>query len=83
MQGPPCHEENQDGIPRLDVGTQFKRMPSVPDTYRAFLDFDKRAFKDGAISSKTKELIALGIARSPVPVVHPGPHQEVGGRRRQ
>ena len=48
----------------VDVATQFKRMRElVPETYRAFLDFDKQAFKDGAIPGKTKELIALGIAQ--------------------
>jgi AhpD family alkylhydroperoxidase len=48
----------------VNVTTQFKRMRElVPETYRAFLDFDKLAFKDGAIPGKTKELIALGIAQ--------------------
>lgn len=48
----------------LDVGTQFKKMRElVPETYRAFLDFDKQAFKDGALPAKTKELMALGIAQ--------------------
>jgi len=48
----------------VDVPTQFKRMRElVPEAYRAFLDFDKLAFKDGAIPGKTKELIALGIAQ--------------------
>jgi AhpD family alkylhydroperoxidase len=48
----------------VNVGTQFKRMRElVPEAYRAFLDFDKLAFKDGAIPGKTKELIALGIAQ--------------------
>jgi AhpD family alkylhydroperoxidase len=48
----------------VDVGTQFKRMRElVPEAYRAFLEFDKLAFKDGAIPGKTKELIALGIAQ--------------------
>ena len=48
----------------LDVATQFKRMRElVPETYRAFLEFDQLAFKDGAIPGKTKELIALGIAQ--------------------
>src|SRR5262249_31453869 len=43
---------------------QFKKMRElVPESYRAFLDFDKQAFKDGAIPGKTKELIALGIAQ--------------------
>ena len=48
----------------LDVGAQFKKMRElVPESFRAFLDFDKQAFKDGAIPAKTKELIALGIAQ--------------------
>ena len=48
----------------VNVGTQFKKMRElVPEAYRAFLDFDKLAFKDGAIPGRTKELIALGIAQ--------------------
>jgi len=48
----------------LDVPTQFKKMRElVPEAFRAFLEFDQKAFKDGAISSKNKELIALGIAQ--------------------
>ena len=48
----------------VDVGTQFKRMRELaPEAYRAFLEFDQKAFKDGAIPAKTKELIALGIAQ--------------------
>jgi AhpD family alkylhydroperoxidase len=48
----------------VDVNTQFKRMRElVPETYRAFLEFDQKAFKDGAIPAKTKQLIALGIAQ--------------------
>jgi alkylhydroperoxidase/carboxymuconolactone decarboxylase family protein YurZ len=48
----------------VDVSRQFKRMRElVPEAYRAFLEFDQKAFKDGAIPSKTKELIALGIAQ--------------------
>ena len=48
----------------VDVRTQFKKMRElVPETYRAFLEFDQKAFKDGAIPAKTKELIALGIAQ--------------------
>ena len=45
----------------VDVGTQFKRMRELaPESYRAFLDFDKQAFQDGAIPGKTQELSALG-----------------------
>jgi AhpD family alkylhydroperoxidase len=48
----------------VDVGTQFKRMRElVPETYRAFLDFDKQAFKDGALPNRTKELMAVAIAQ--------------------
>jgi AhpD family alkylhydroperoxidase len=48
----------------VGVATQFKRMRElVPEPYRAFLDFDKAAFKDGALPNRTKELIALGIAQ--------------------
>jgi len=48
----------------VDTATQFKRMRElVPETYRAFLDFDRQALKDGAIPGKSKQLIALGIAQ--------------------
>jgi AhpD family alkylhydroperoxidase len=47
----------------VDVKRQFKRMRELaPEAYRAFLDFDGKAFADGALPLKTKELIALGIA---------------------
>jgi AhpD family alkylhydroperoxidase len=48
----------------VDARTQFKRMRELaPDAYRAFVEFDSKAFADGAIPAKTKELIALGIAQ--------------------
>jgi len=47
----------------VDVKKQFRRMRELaPDAYRAFLEFDGKAFADGALPPKTKELIALGIA---------------------
>ena len=47
----------------VDVRKQFKRMRELaPEPFRAWLDFDKKAFQAGAIDKKTKELIALGIA---------------------
>jgi AhpD family alkylhydroperoxidase len=47
----------------VDVKKQFKRMRELaPDAYRAFLEFDAKAFADGAVPLKTKELVALGIA---------------------
>ena len=48
----------------VEVGKQFKRMRELcPEAFRSFLDFDQKAFKDGAIPSKYKELMALGIAQ--------------------
>jgi AhpD family alkylhydroperoxidase len=47
----------------VDVRSQFKRMRELaPDAYRAFLEFDAKAFAEGAVSVKNKELIAVGIA---------------------
>ena len=48
----------------VDVRKQFKRMRELaPEAYRAFLEFDGKAFAEGALAVKTKELIALGIAQ--------------------
>src|SRR4030095_16757887 len=47
-----------------DVKTQFKKMRELaPEAFRAFLEFDQKAFKDGALPGKTKELMALAIAQ--------------------
>src|SRR5215470_16886430 len=47
----------------VDVSKQFKRMRELaPEQYRAWLDFDRKAFEAGTLDAKTKELIALGIA---------------------
>ena len=47
----------------VEVSKQFKRMRELaPEAYRAFLDFDGKAFAEGALSVKTKELVALGVA---------------------
>jgi AhpD family alkylhydroperoxidase len=47
----------------VDMKQRLKTMRELaPDAYRAFLEFDTKAFKDGAVSVKTKELVALGIA---------------------
>ena len=47
----------------VDMRTVLKRMRElVPEAYPAFLDFDGKAFADGALSTKTKELVAIGIA---------------------
>ncbi len=48
----------------VDAKTQFTRMRElVPEAYKAFLEFDQKAFKDGAIPATSKALIALGIAQ--------------------
>ena len=47
----------------VDTKRQFKRMRELaPEAYRAFLEFDGKAFADAALPGKTKELVALGIA---------------------
>jgi AhpD family alkylhydroperoxidase len=47
----------------VDMKQSLKTMRELaPDAYRAFLEFDAKAFKDGALPARTKELIALGIA---------------------
>ena len=48
----------------VDTRAQFKKMRDLaPEAYRAFLEFDQKAFKDGALPGKMKELMALGIAQ--------------------
>ena len=34
----------------------------VPDAWKAFIAFDKAVMSDGALSAKTKELIAVAVA---------------------
>src|SRR4029434_10492377 len=48
----------------VDTNTQFKKMRELaPEAFRAFLEFDQKAFKDGALPGKMKELMALAIAQ--------------------
>ena len=48
----------------VDTSTQFRKMRELaPEAFRAFLEFDQKAFKDGAIPGKMKELMALAIAQ--------------------
>ena len=43
--------------------SRMKRLGELaPDALRAFAEFDALAVKDGAISRKNKELIAVGVA---------------------
>ena len=47
----------------VNMKERLKTMRELaPDAYRSFIDFDTKAFKDGAVPVKTKELVALGIA---------------------
>lgn len=39
-----------------------KRRELAPDVYGAFREFGNRVFADGALPSKTKELIAVAVA---------------------
>ena len=43
--------------------TKLKRFGDLaPETFKAFMAFDEAAMKEGAISRKHKELIAVGVA---------------------
>ena len=48
----------------VDVPKQFKRMRAAvpPEVWRAWLDFDHKAFADGALPAKTKELVAISAS---------------------
>ena len=47
----------------VDMAKQMKHMRElVPEAFRAFLEFDGKAFAPGALPAKTKELIALALA---------------------
>ena len=47
----------------VDVPRQFKRMRELaPEAYRAFLEFESKVWKAGALPTKTKELCALAVA---------------------
>ncbi len=46
-----------------DTRQDLQKLRSLkPDLYKAFHDFSQAVFKDGALSSKTKHLIAIGVA---------------------
>jgi AhpD family alkylhydroperoxidase len=46
-----------------DSAKQYKKLREMaPDMMKGFLEFDKAVFKDGAIPSKTKELMAITAA---------------------
>lgn len=46
-----------------DSGKHFKKLRDLaPDMMKGFLEFDNTVFKDGAIPSKMKELMAITAA---------------------
>jgi hypothetical protein len=66
----------------VDGKKQFKRMRELaPEAYRGFLEFDAKVFKDGALSLKTKELMALAVPDPEMSVVHRRPRQAGGEGR--
>ena len=51
----------QEKINRINKGYAFAKK-NLPDSITAYLQFSAQAKKDDALSAKTKELVALGIA---------------------
>ena len=48
--------------PKLSKDIAEKRRDLAPDADRAFRQFSQAVFKDGALSRKTKQLIAVAVA---------------------
>jgi AhpD family alkylhydroperoxidase len=48
--------------PNVSKELAQKRRELAPETYGAFRAFGQRVFADGALPSKTKELIAVAVA---------------------
>jgi len=51
------HYYHPDDMKRLRKLRELK-----PDLFKSFVEFDTKVFEDGALSSKTKELIAVATA---------------------
>ncbi|MGC8488071.1 MAG: carboxymuconolactone decarboxylase family protein [Clostridia bacterium] len=52
-----------DVLYRRSYGERFPEMRShAPEAFDAYVAWDQAAFKDGALSRKTKELIAVAVA---------------------
>jgi AhpD family alkylhydroperoxidase len=49
-------------FPRLTSEAQAKRAELAPDIHEAFSTFSERVFADGALPTKTKQLIAVAAA---------------------
>lgn len=52
-----------DVLYRRSYGARFPQMRAhAPDAFDAYVAWDRAAFQDGALSRKTKELIAVAVA---------------------
>ena len=48
---------------KADSGRKLRKLRELkPDLFKAFVDFDAKVFEEGALSVKTKELIAVATA---------------------
>lgn len=57
------NSQQQPGLYEMSNVDKLKLLAThAPEAMRAFVAFDKAALADGVISSKYKELIALGVA---------------------
>ncbi|MCO6440284.1 MAG: carboxymuconolactone decarboxylase family protein [Nitrococcus mobilis] len=52
----------QELYPHASVETAQQRAELAPEIHRAFQAFSKQVFADGALSTKTKQLIAVAVA---------------------
>lgn len=48
--------------PVIGSETAKHRRELAPETYKAFHEFSQKVFAEGALSAKTKQLIALAVA---------------------
>lgn len=53
---------SKDLLPKVTPELVSKRRNLVPDTYKAWHDFSKTVFAEGAIPAVTKQLIAVAVA---------------------
>lgn len=54
--------EKPDLYPKLTVKLADKRASLAPEIMKAWNDFSKAVFKEGALPEKTKQLIAVAVA---------------------
>lgn len=53
---------SQQTFPQPTKELTDKRKELAPETFQAWRDFSKQVFADGALPSKTKQLIAVAVA---------------------